>query len=218
MVKSHRKRKSVNRSRSKKSSSLSMKVKKILSRSSEHKQNEYTFGAVPYATAVPIIAGANVFTPLSVIAQGTDNSNRIGDQVTGYVHIKGMIRNTSATNSYVARMSVVTDTAQSNTISANVVPVQSNIYVSATDLFSDEFQKQKRYNVIKRKVVNLGPSISGSANFHFNFRLPKRLLNWTAGSTAATDMSKGMSYILFESEAAAVLQYTFNAVTYFTDM
>lgn len=185
---------------------------------SEHKQSEIQLGNVPYATAVPIVAGANAFINLTTIAQGTDNSNRIGDQVEGYVHVKGMIRNTSATNSYVARLTVVTDVAQSNTISANTVPVQSNIYVNVTDLFSDELIKQRRYNIVKHRVVTLGPSISGSANYRFDFRIPKRILNWTAGTTAATDMAKGLSYILIESEAASVLQYTFNSVTYFTDL
>lgn len=214
--KTHRRR--LTRRSTKHGGTLAKKIKKTIHRMAEHKQNEFSSDAVPYGNLVPIAAGANTYINLVSIAQGSDNSNRIGDQVEGYVHVKGMVRNTSATNSYVSRMSVVVDTAQANSISSNTVPVQSNIFVTPTDLYSDEYQKQKRYNVIKKKVVNLGPSISGSASYNFNFRLPKRIMNWSAGTAAATDMSKGIPYILFEAEAASVLEYVFTAATYFTDM
>lgn len=198
---------------------LASKVKKVIARAAEHKQNEITLdSAVPYGSLVPIAAGANGFNLLTALAQGTDNSNRIGDQAQGYVLVRGMVRNTSATASCVVRMTCVQDIAQSNTISANIAPVQSNIYVNSTDLFSNEFIKQRRYNVIKHKIWTLGPSVSGSASYSFSFKVPKRLLNWTAGTSAATDCSKGISYLLFESEVASIIEYTFNACTYFTDL
>lgn len=208
----HRKAKST-RSRP----TFAKKVAKVISRKAEHKQSELSLSSVPYATAVPIVAGANAFINLTAIAQGTDNSNRLGDQVTGYVKITGMVRNTTA-GACCARITILQDIAQSNTISANTVPVQSSIYVNATDLYSSEFIKQRRYNVIKHRTYNLGTVASGSGQQQFTFIVPKRVMNWTAGTTAATDMSKGISYILMESEVAATLQWTFNAVTYFTDL
>lgn len=211
-------KKRIYKKRTSKKGSFAKKVNKVIARKAEHKQNESSLDTVPYANAVPIVAGANGFNALTAIAQGTDNSNRIGDQAEGYVLVKGMIRNTSATVGCVARLTVVQDTAQSNTISANVAPVQSNIYITATDLYTNEFVKQRRYNVVKHQTWNLGPSVSGSGQIQFNFKIPKRILNWTAGSTAATDMSKGLSYLLIESEVASILEYTFNACTYFTDL
>lgn len=198
---------------------LAKKVKKVIHRMAEHKQSEITLdNAVPYGSLVPVVAGANGFNLLTAIAQGSDNSNRIGDQVEGYVLVTGMVRNISATASVVVRMTTVTDIAQSNTISANIAPVQSNIYVNSTDLFSKELIKQRRYNVVKHKIWTLGPTVSGSASAHFSFRLPKRVMNWTAGTTAATDCAKGISYLLFEAEVASVVEFTFNACTYFTDL
>lgn len=213
-------RKSISKAvRAAKGAVFTYKVKKVIQRMAEHKQNEITLdSAVPYASLVPVAAGANGFNLLTAIAQGTDNSNRLGDQASGYVVVKGMIRNTSSTAANVVRLTVVTDTAQSNTISANVAPVQSNIYVNPTDLYSTEFVKQRRYNIVHRRIWNLGPSISGSGQKQFMFKIPKRILNWTAGSTAATDCSKGISYLLLEAEVASTVENTFNACTYFTDL
>lgn len=197
---------------------LARKVRKVISRMAEHKQSEYSQGNAPYAATVPIVAGANAAVALVNIAQGSDNSNRIGDQVTGYTIVRGMIRNTSSTAACIARVTIIQDTAQSNTISANVAPVQSNIFVNPTDLYSQELVKQRRYNIIHKRVYNLGPSVSGSGQIQFTFKIPKRILNWTAGTTAVTDMSKGLSYILMESEIATNLQYTVEALTLFTDI
>lgn len=193
------------------------RVKKVINRMAEHKQSEISLDTVPYANAVPIVAGANAFIALTTLAQSTDNSGRLGDQVEGWVKIRGMVRNTTAA-ACVCRLTVVQDIAQSNTISANTVPVQSNIYVTPTDLYSNEFIKQRRYNIIKHKVYNLGPVSSGSGQMQFSFKIPKRIMNWTAGTAAATDMSKGLSYLAAESEVASALEWTFNACTYFTDL
>lgn len=212
-------RKSFRRLKPRTRTTLSKKIKKTIHRMAEHKQNEITLdSAVPYGSLVPVAAGANIFNLVTAIAQGSDNSNRIGDQVEGYVRITGMVRNTSATASVVVRMTAVTDIAQSNTISANTAPVQSNIYVNPTDLFSKELIKQRRYNIVKHKIWTLGPTVSGSASYQFSFNIPKRIMNWTAGTAAATDVAKGISYLLFESEVASVVEYTFNACTYFTDL